>query len=800
METATLETASLLLRAAPLLLDVFWKSLFVLAAAALAALMLRRRSAAARHALWLSAFVTLLFLPALCLWLPSQTLPVLPAAVSPPRLLPVQSWVSDAAPLPDRPAAPALFLGSAGPDRTTLRPPRTAEAVPARTVRPVPLAWSSQLWMPALLWMAGVGAVLGRIALGLASARRLIHGCVPVAAGPLAEAAGEARRALGLYRPVRLRQNRVGQAVVVPMTFGHFRPIVLLPQGASGWPAGRLRAVLLHEMAHIGRSDWAVLLLVRSVCALYWFHPLVWLAARRLRAEAEEACDDRVLLCGVPAPDYADHLLEIVRALPRRGGPFPAAVTMARNREIAGRLQTILAHPKSRGGVTPRGLVLAALTGLILVLPLAAMHPARRSAQIKTVAALTGVPWTARLSDGTLLKLVAVTRVDGRGHDTGASWAPDGSPLRGTAAAVGGSPLVALVNTLSDQTGNLSLRMAATSSKSYMVAGVSTSDNRRGHNDFGLRVSAGPFTTLVSAPLGRSASTRLPSGEMVMLSKGTTGLRNGFLVGSKPSVVTQVWLTVPVRFNTPDYDSRMEALGPDGKVADFPTFPQGADGSGPTRRLLYLFKASDLRSRRVTRLRFVTRPADHFTFRDVALYPNPSAGAAHPAAPPPVSQVFDPLDADPAARNRARQQRIKTALRLRASLRGWAVRNAALLQQMRRANPNDLAALLRVYAQVPPTRTSAAEATFTGLGAPPTLSHLRRSQEPLDVDLREDFARYRDFRLTRSVNTGLTFITLWASGRVTETTHTDRVVGRTRFFAVDHKDTADIAPAYPFLH
>ncbi len=789
-----METPSQILHVAPLLLDVFWKSLFVFAVAALAALVLRRRSAAARHALWLSAFVTLLFLPALCLWLPGRTLPVLPADASPPRpLLPVQSMTGGSALfLTGRPAAqlPAHSLESQT-DRATASQPLPAEAVPVRAVRPDPATW------PALLWVLGVGVVLGRLALGLASARRLIRGCVPVCTGPLAEAAGEARRALGLTRPVRLRQDTANrQAVAVPMTFGHLRPVVLLPPSASDWPAGRLRAVLLHEMAHIGRGDWASLLLAQTVCALYWFHPLVWLAARRVRAEAEEACDDRVLLCGVPAPDYADHLLEIVRALPRRGGRFPAAVTMARNREIAGRLQTILAHPKSRGGVTRRGLILAALAGPVLVLPLAAMHPARRPApaRVQTVAALTGAPWTARLSDGTLLKLVAVSRVDRHGHDVGVSWTPDGGPLGGTAKTAGGNPLVALVNSLFDRAGDVSLHMAAMSSKPYMVVAASESDNRRGHANVGLRVSTGPFTTFVSAPLGRSVSRRLPSGETVALSKATTGLRAGPLAGRKPSVVTQVWLTVPVRFNTPDYDSRLEAVEVDGKVADLPTFPQGADGSGPTRRLLYLYQASDLKSRHVTTLRFVTRPADHFTFRDVALQPNLPIGALVP-----VSQVFDPLDEDPAARNRARQQRIATALHLRGRLQGWAVRNAALLRRMRQANPDDFTALLNVYAQVPPTRTSAGEAAFTGLGAPPTPSHLRRSQEPLDIDLREDFARYRDFRLSQSINTGRTFITLWASGRVTETTLTDRTIGRAPFFGFARKDTADIAPAYPFL-
>lgn len=774
----------------PLLLDICWKSLLVFAAAGLALLLLRRGSAAARHALWLSVFVGLLCLPVLCWWLPQRALPLLPAAVM-SAAPPVRSAV---AVLPSRPMAHAFSAPPAEVKAPAPAPP-LRPAPPERRPAPInPAAWL------ALLWLAGAAAVLARTGLGLVSARRLVRGCVPVCTGPLAEVAEEARRALGLARPACLRQDTSGKAVAVPMTFGARRPVVLLPGGAAEWPAERARVVLLHEMAHVGRGDWAALVLAQIVCAVYWFQPLVWLATRRLRAEAEEACDDRVLACGVPAPDYAGHLLEIVRALPRRGGaPIAAVVTMAQTREIAGRLETILAPAKDRRAVSRRRLALALLAGLAVVVPVAAMHPARRHApaRVGAVAVPTGAPWTARLSDGTLIKLIAVTKADVLGQGIGAPWAPDGGPLGGSAAATR-SPLVAPVRPSLDQADNISLRMTATPPKRYAVAAVSVSYTRRGHCGVEMRVSAGPFTTLVSAPLGRGASQRLPSGETVTLSRGITRVQAGELAGTRPTAVMQVWLTVPVRFNTPDYDSRMEALGPDGRPVNspmLPTFPQGSEGSGPTRRLLYPFQTLDLKSRHITGFRFVTRPADHFTFHDVALYPNLPAGTL-----PPISQEFDPQDKDPAVRARARRQRIETALRLREQRRGWAERNAALLRRMRQAGPGDLAALLRVCAQVPPfIGSSSGDAPFSTLGAPPTLSHLRRSQGPLEVHLREDFSRYRDLRVSQSLYFAPTSITLWASGRVTETTTTFRVSGHPRVLVETTQETAEIAPAYPFL-
>ena len=244
--------------------------------------------------------------------------------------------------------------------------------------------------------------------------------------------------------------------------------------------------------------------------------------------------------------------------------------------------------------------------------------------------------------------------------------------------------------------------MAVTPPKPYKILVVSTSDNRRGHLNIGLRFSAGPYTTLVSAPLGQGASHRLPSGEMVTLSKGITGWQNGPLTGGGRWYLTQFKLTIPVRFNTPDYESKLEAIGADGRAVVLTNYLGGSpDGSGATRRIVYNYRPSDLKSRHVTGFRFVARPADHFTFRDVALQPNLPAGAAKPAGPPPVSQVFDPLDTDPAVREHARQQRITTALHLRGTLQSWALRNAGLLRRMRQARarrPRGPAAGLRAGA------------------------------------------------------------------------------------------------------
>ena len=115
----------------------------------------------------------------------------------------------------------------------------------------------------------------------------------------------------------------------MPMTWGIVRPVVMLPADAAQWPADRLRTVLLHELIHVRRCDLLAQALAQVACCLYWFHPLAWLALRQLRDERERACDDAVLLQGVPPHEYAAQLLDMVRGLRVRRSTLAGAPAMA---------------------------------------------------------------------------------------------------------------------------------------------------------------------------------------------------------------------------------------------------------------------------------------------------------------------------------------------------------------------------------------------------------------------------------------------------------------------------------------
>ena len=99
----------------------------------------------------------------------------------------------------------------------------------------------------------------------------------------------------------------------VPLACGILRRVILLPKSATSWEPERLHAVLQHESAHLMRRDPPWQAFSTLLCALCWPHPLVWLVARRLAAEAESACDAAVLESGISPSHYAAHLLAIAK-------------------------------------------------------------------------------------------------------------------------------------------------------------------------------------------------------------------------------------------------------------------------------------------------------------------------------------------------------------------------------------------------------------------------------------------------------------------------------------------------------
>jgi HEAT repeat protein/beta-lactamase regulating signal transducer with metallopeptidase domain len=380
------------------LADAILKATLLFALAAIASIALRRRTAAARHLMWALALISALALPALSLALPRWQLPLVTVAST---SVAVEKMSAAQPLLPTGPMAPALKRTHT--DRATTAAQSVA-AGPAQTpVVSSRLSLPNISWPYALLavWAAGAALVLLRLATGLLVVLWLSRRTERVTDAPWLPLARALAAELEISpRLVFLRSQRSA----MPMAWGILRPSVLMPADADSWPSDRLRIVLLHELAHVKRRDCLTHMLAQISCALYWFNPLAWMAARHLRTERERACDDLVLAAGTRGPDYADQLLEIARAM--RSGRFPAlfggaSLAMAQRSQLEGRLMAILDPTVPRSGVSRSRTVAATLVFAGAVMPLAAVQPWTSAAGAPaTVSAAATADGTTQLREG----------------------------------------------------------------------------------------------------------------------------------------------------------------------------------------------------------------------------------------------------------------------------------------------------------------------------------------------------------------------------------------------------------------
>lgn len=125
------------------------------------------------------------------------------------------------------------------------------------------------------------------------------------------------RGQLGIKSRMELRFST---AVDTPMLIGIFKPLVLLPAGLlTGLSMEQVECILIHELAHVRRWDYAVNLAQSLVEILLFFHPATWFVTRIIRQERENCCDEWVVKLHADKVQYAHALLnlEVMRQQPR---------------------------------------------------------------------------------------------------------------------------------------------------------------------------------------------------------------------------------------------------------------------------------------------------------------------------------------------------------------------------------------------------------------------------------------------------------------------------------------------------
>jgi beta-lactamase regulating signal transducer with metallopeptidase domain len=274
-------------------------------------------SAALMHSLWQNAIVGLL------LW---STLAVLRHQSANARYLACCASLAIMTTLPVVTtlvlSARAFPIGSSIPASAVVAPlrgdntPLLEPTSPVSEVRRVSVMASVKPWtLP--VWLAGV--LVCSLRLVLASMHTVaLRRRSDAADGAIASTVSRLAARIGVGRSVSVRVSMLTDS---PATLGFLRPVILLPPAvALGVTPQQLEALLAHELAHIRRHDYLVNVLQMLAETLFFYHPAVWWASRRMRIERELCCDDiAVNACG-DAVGYAQALTKVARLMVGRPG------------------------------------------------------------------------------------------------------------------------------------------------------------------------------------------------------------------------------------------------------------------------------------------------------------------------------------------------------------------------------------------------------------------------------------------------------------------------------------------------
>jgi bla regulator protein BlaR1 len=153
---------------------------------------------------------------------------------------------------------------------------------------------------------------------------------------------------LGIKRTVVLLQSG---RVHAPSAIGFLKPAILLPLGLlSRLSPDQVEAILLHELAHIRRSDYLANLLLHLTEAIFFFNPGVrWIAAL-IRREREACCDDMVLAGTPDRNNYFEALVAFMQfSVDRRSAPaYALQLGGGRKTDLTWRIKRMLTRENKR--------------------------------------------------------------------------------------------------------------------------------------------------------------------------------------------------------------------------------------------------------------------------------------------------------------------------------------------------------------------------------------------------------------------------------------------------------------------
>ncbi len=189
-----------------------------------------------------------------------------------------------------------------------------------------------------------------------------------------------------------------------PMTFGAWKPVVLLPQTLVETLAPEeLKVILGHELAHQRRWDLWLSWLQVPIAAIWWFNPVYWVLSRKIRSVREDCCDDLVVASGLASGEtYCDTLLQAARVASGCALNGAALAYIDESHPLRRRLKRIMT---SKLITAPR----LAWTGIIIVILLALLFlpGIRKRSSVQNPASAAGEQKSGLTASNTSMPLPA---------------------------------------------------------------------------------------------------------------------------------------------------------------------------------------------------------------------------------------------------------------------------------------------------------------------------------------------------------------------------------------------------------
>ena len=190
---------------------------------------------------------------------------------------------------------------------------------------------------------------------------------------------------MGIHKEVRLF---ISNRISVPMTFGYFRPIILIPLcSVSQLTENQLKTVLLHELSHIRRSDYLVNILQQAAALLLYFNPVARWLNEEIQESREWLCDDEVLQFPYSPREYAEALFTLSAY---NQSITPAMAATGAKKHLLTRIQKIMMHDPAALQNRKGNWLLGSLLILLFSLTAIFVRPAVSTSNSKNILAPDG--------------------------------------------------------------------------------------------------------------------------------------------------------------------------------------------------------------------------------------------------------------------------------------------------------------------------------------------------------------------------------------------------------------------------